>query len=68
MNDIIRPWEASVQNKMPANIQDVTTIVGYGNNNLSLKQQNQIVGAYKMEAYDMATEYACKKAIINDSL
>ena len=64
MNEIIRPWEASVQNRMPANVQDVTTIVGYGNANLTLKQQKQIVGAYNMEAYDMAAEYAWKKAII----
>lgn len=64
MNEIMRPWEASVQKRMPANIQDVTTIVGYGNNNLTLKQQKQIVGAYNMEAYDMAAEYAWKKAII----
>ena len=64
MNEIIRPWEASVQSRMPANIQDVTSIVEYGNNNLTLKQQKQIVGAYKMEAYDMAAEYAWKKAII----
>ena len=64
MNEIIRPWEASVQNRMPANIQDVSAIVEFGNSNLTLKQQKQIVGAYNMEAYDMAAEYAWKKAII----
>lgn len=64
MNEIIRPWEASVQNSMPANIKDIKGIVEYGNNNLTVKQQKQIVGAYNMEAYDMAAEYAWKKAII----
>ena len=64
MNEIIRPWEASAQNSMPANIKDIKGIVEYGNNNLTLKQQKQIVGAYNMEAYDMAAEYAWKKAII----
>lgn len=64
MNDQIRPWSASVQNSMPASIKDVRDIVVYGNNNLTVKQQNQIVGAYNMEAYDMAAEYAWKKAII----
>lgn len=64
MNEIIRPWEASVQNSMPANIKDIKGIVEYGNNNLTVKQQKQIVGAYNMEAYDMAAEYAWKKAIV----
>ena len=64
MNEIIRPWEASVQNSMPANIKDIKGIVEYGNNNLTVKQQKQIVGAYNMDAYDMAAEYAWKKAII----
>lgn len=64
MNEIIRPWVASTQNSMPANIKDIKGIVEYGNNNLTLKQQKQIVGAYNMEAYDMAAEYAWKKAII----
>ena len=64
MNEIARPWEASVKNSMPANIGDVEGVVGYGNSNLTIKQQKQIVGAYKMEAYDMAAEYAWKKAII----
>lgn len=64
MNEIARPWEASAENRMPANIKDVEGIVGYGNSNLTIKQQKQIVGAYKMEAYDMAAEYAWKKAIV----
>lgn len=36
MNEIIRPWEASVQNSMPANIKDIKGIVEYGNNNLTV--------------------------------
>lgn len=64
MNEIIRPWEASVQSSMPADIQDVNAIVSYSNNNLTLKQQHQLVGAFDMKAYDMAAEYAWKKAII----
>lgn len=58
MNEQIKPWSASVQKRIPANIEDVKDIVVYGNNNLTVKQQNQIVGAYNMEAYDMAAEYA----------
>lgn len=43
MNEIIRPWEASAQNSMPANIKDIKGIVEYGNNNLTLKQQNRLL-------------------------
>lgn len=64
MNEIARPWKASAQNRMPASINKVSDIVRYGNSGLTLKQQKQIVGAYEMEAYDMAAEYAWKKAII----
>lgn len=64
MNEITRPWEASVQNGIPTYVNDVNDIVVYGNKNLTSKQQTQIVGAYKMRAYDMAAEYAWKKAII----
>lgn len=64
MNEITRPWEASVQNGIPTDVNDVNDIVVYGNKNLTSKQQMQIVGAYKMGAYDMAAEYAWKKAII----
>lgn len=64
MNEITRPWEASVQNSIPTYVNDVNDIVVYGNKNLTSKQQTQIVGAYKMGAYDMAAEYAWKKAII----
>ena len=64
MNEITRPWEASVQNGIPTYVNDVNDIVVYGNKNLTSKQQTQIVGAYKMGAYDMAAEYAWKKAII----
>lgn len=64
MNEITRPWEASVQNGIPTDVNDVNDIVVYGNKNLTSKQQTQIVGAYKMGAYDMAAEYAWKKAII----
>lgn len=64
MNEITRPWEASVQNGIPTDVNDVNDIVVYGNKNLTFKQQTQIVGAYKMGAYDMAAEYAWKKAII----
>lgn len=64
MNEITRPWEASGQNGIPTYVNDVNDIVVYGNKNLTSKQQTQIVGAYKMGAYDMAAEYAWKKAII----
>lgn len=63
MNEIIKPWEATGKNNMPANVTDIKDIVEYGNKNLTLKQQKQIVGAFSMEAYDMAAEYAWKKAI-----
>lgn len=72
MSDIIvsRPWSASEGAPIPANETNVNTIVGYGVANLSEKQQQQIVKAYQMEAFDMAAEYAWKKAIVRlrDSL
>lgn len=63
MNEIIRPWEASVKNNIPINVTDIKEIVVYGNCNLTDKQLSHIIGAFQMEAYDMAAEYAWKKAI-----
>ena len=63
MNEIIRPWEAAVKSIMPSCVTDIKDIVGYGNNNLTVKQQEHIVGAFQMGAYDMAAEYAWKKAV-----
>lgn len=65
MNELARPWVASEGNIIPAKETAIDKIVVYGNTNLTEKQQNQIIRAFQMEAFDMAAEYAWKKAILN---
>lgn len=64
MNELMRPWEASIQTAIPSDVIEIDKLVPYCNNNLTEKQQFQIVEAYRMRAYDMAAEYAWKKAIL----
>jgi len=60
-NDIIL-WKGSDGNIIPGNKSEAKEIVPYAIN-LSLKQQNQIVNAFILEAYDMGAEFAWKKAM-----
>lgn len=65
MSNEIQLWAGPNGVSIPSNVKDPKDIVVYANNNtLSVKQQNQIVVAFQMEAYDMAAEYAWKKAMI----
>ena len=60
-NDIIL-WKGSDGNIIPANKSEAQEIVPYAIS-LSPKQQSHIVNAFKLEAYDMAAEFAWKKAM-----
>ncbi|MEQ8548523.1 MAG: hypothetical protein RIC03_11470 [Cyclobacteriaceae bacterium] len=59
----IQLWQGPDGVKIPANVNDTNQIVSYANY-LSEKQKNQIVAAFQIEAYDMAAEYAWKKAMV----
>lgn len=61
--EITRPWSAKQNTEIAVNETRIDKIVAFDRGNLSEKQQKQIVNAYQMEAYDMAAEYAWKKAI-----
>jgi hypothetical protein len=47
---------------IPANITSTNDIIAYASN-LTDRQKNQIISAFQIEAYDMASEYAWKKAM-----
>lgn len=58
-------WTGSNGISIPTNINDPKGIIQYANPDFfPLKQQEQIVKAFQMEAYDMAAEFAWKKAMI----
>lgn len=59
----IQLWQGPDGVKIPANVNDTNQIVSYASY-LTEKQKNQIVAAFQIEAYDMAAEYAWKKAIV----
>lgn len=56
-------WTGPAGLNIPANKKDMVDIVPLAKY-LTERQQNQIIGAFKSEAYDMAAEYAWKKAIV----
>lgn len=62
MSDI-QLWQGPDGVKIPSNVKDTNQIVSYANY-LTEKQKNQIVAAFQIEAYDMASEYAWKKAMV----
>jgi hypothetical protein len=62
MNEI-QLWQGPDGINIPANVNDTNKIVSYANS-LTDKQKNQIVAAFQIEAYDMAAEYAWKKAMV----
>ena len=63
MNSNLILWQNPEQSVMPSNIETVDGVLGYANNNLTVKQQQQIVRAFDQESYEMAAEYAWRKAI-----
>lgn len=62
MNEI-QLWQGPDGINIPANVNNTNEIVSYANY-LSDKQKNQIIAAFQIEAYDMAAEYAWKKAMV----
>ncbi|KAA6329221.1 hypothetical protein EZS27_021951 [termite gut metagenome] len=64
-NNEIQIWNGPDGISIPANAKEPIDIVSYANsNNLTVKHQNQIVAAFQIEAFDMAAEYAWKRAMI----
>lgn len=58
-------WSGTNGISIPANVNDPQGIVKFANPDFfPIKQQEQIVKAFNMEAYDMAAEFAWKKAMI----
>lgn len=64
-NDTPMLWTGTNGISIPSNINDPESIVKFANPDFfPIKQQEQIVKAFNIEAYDMAAEYAWKKAMI----
>ena len=61
--DKLQLWQGPEGANIPANVSDTSKIVAFANY-LNEKQKNQIIAAFQIEAYDMAAEYAWKKAMI----
>ncbi|MDN5204232.1 hypothetical protein QQ008_22765 [Fulvivirgaceae bacterium BMA10] len=59
----VQLWQGPDGVSIPSNVNDTNQIVSYASY-LTEKQKNQIVAAFEIEAYDMAAEYAWKKAIV----
>lgn len=58
-------WNGPEGIKLPASISEPAKLVSYANKNmLTDKQQQQIISAFSIEAYDMAAEYAWRRAMI----
>lgn len=62
MNNDIILWKGNDGHLIPANKSEAQEIVPYAIS-LTPKQQMHIVNAFSMEAYDMAAEFAWKKAM-----
>ena len=56
-------WQGPDGVVIPSDVNDTNQIVSYANS-LTEKQKNQIVAAFQIKAYDMASEYAWKKAMV----
>jgi hypothetical protein len=59
----IQLWQGPDGVIIPSDVNDTHQIVSYANS-LTEKQKNQIVAAFQIKAYDMAAEYAWKKAMV----
>jgi hypothetical protein len=62
MNNDITLWKGPDGNVIPVNKSEAQEIVPYAIS-LTTKQQSHIVNAFQLEAYDMAAEFAWKKAM-----
>nr|WP_320037797.1 hypothetical protein [uncultured Bacteroides sp.] len=63
MSSEVQIWSGPDGVSIPTNVSKVSDIVPFANS-LSEKQKNQIIAAFQIEAFDMAAEYAWKKAIM----
>lgn len=59
----IQIWQSPNGINIPTNVSESKEIVAFAKN-LSEKQKKQIVDAFDNKAYDMASEYAWKKAMV----
>lgn len=59
----IQMWEGSNGIQLPIAAKEAKEIVPFANY-LNEKQKNQIIAAFQIEAFDMASEYAWKKAMV----
>lgn len=59
----IQIWQGTNGIELPTTIKKASEVVPYASS-LTPKQQNQIIAAFKIEAYDMAAEYTWKKAMV----
>jgi len=59
----IQIWQGPNGIELPPTVKEASEIVPYANY-LSAKQKNQIIAAFQIEAFDMAAEYAWKKAMV----
>lgn len=59
----IQIWQGPNGIELPATVKEASEIVPYANY-LSAKQKKQIIAAFQIEAFDMAAEYAWKKAMV----
>ena len=55
-------WEGSNGLTIPSKVNTTESIMPYASS-LTERQKNQIISAFQVEAYDMAAEYAWKKAM-----
>ncbi|REG88066.1 hypothetical protein [Winogradskyella sediminis] len=62
-NNNVQLWQGPDGVMIPSDVNDTNQIVSYANS-LTEKQKNQIVAAFQIKAYDMAAEYAWKKAMV----
>lgn len=63
MGKSVQLWQGPDGVAIPSNISDTKEIVSYAYY-LTKKQKNQIAAAFQIGAYDMASEYAWKKAMV----
>jgi hypothetical protein len=61
----IQLWQGPDGIEIPASISEPNEILAYANDAyLTSVQQNKIINAFKGGAYDMAAEYAWKRAMV----
>ena len=59
----IQIWQGPNGIELPSTLKEASEVVPYANY-LTAKQKNQIIAAFQIEAFDMAAEYAWKKAMV----